>query len=242
MNRACHINPSKIYAVILCGGRGKRLKTITKKIPKPMAVINGRPFLDAVIKYINTQGIKNIILSTGYKSDVIEEYYSGRKKYGKIIISRENKPLGTGGALRLAAEKIKSDVFLALNGDTFCKFNFKKLTGFHAEKKADATILVAESHGQTDAGFIRVDKKMKITMFNEKKQFYPSFINAGVYVFNKEILNRIPCGKKYSLEEQFLPEIKNSYAFVVKNRFLDIGTPDRYYKAGLFFKKSGMSR
>ncbi|MFH1245867.1 MAG: sugar phosphate nucleotidyltransferase, partial [Candidatus Omnitrophota bacterium] len=124
---------------ILCGGEGKRLKEISGDVPKPMVCIDGHPFLDILIGHLRESGFKRFILGIGYRAQCIKHYYEGHKIPGvEIIFSRENMPLGTGGAVKKAKRLIKSDPFLVLNGDCFSEFNAESFVRFYKEKKAEA--------------------------------------------------------------------------------------------------------
>ena len=228
------LNPSKIDVVILCGGYGKRLQTIVKDIPKPMAKIKRRPFLDIVIDFIVSYGFKRFILCTGYKADVIERYY--KQKTNKLIIefSREEKPLGTGGAIKNAENYIKSSPFLVVNGDSFCKINLKEFVDFHFRRDALISIAVTNTDVCDDYGTINIDDSHRITEFNEKIKGYKNrLINAGFYLLQREAFSLMPEKINFSIERDFFPQIikKNLYAFETQESLIDIGTPERYEKA-----------
>lgn len=225
---------SKVYAAILCGGLGKRLRNIAKNIPKPMVDIDGRPFLDILISYITSFGVKNIVLLTGFKSEVIENYYRNKKLTISLHISKEEKLLGTGGAIKFAERYIKSNPFFVLNGDSLCRVDLRKLLEFHIRKKADATIVLTNAVGMSDTkdyGSVEIDKSQRVISFSEKSKSKRKFINAGVYVFNKKILKLIPENREFSLENDLFSRIKNFYGYSTKEVLLDIGTPERYQKA-----------
>ena len=136
------LRPSKIDVAILCGGFGKRLQRVVKDIPKPMAKIKHRPFLSILIDFIASYGFRRFILCTGYKADIIEGYYSQRYNNLSIEFSREEKPLGTGGAIKNAENYIKSSPFLVVNGDSFCKINLREFVSFHFKKDSLISIAV----------------------------------------------------------------------------------------------------
>jgi len=228
------LNPSKIDVVILCGGFGKRLQTIVKDIPKPMARIKHRPFLSILIDFIASYGFKRFILCTGYKADVIERYY--KQKTNKLIIefSREEKPLGTGGAIKNAENYIKSSPFLVANGDSFCEINLKEFVDFHFKKEALISIAVTNKDICDDYGTINIDDSHRIIEFNEKIKGYKNrLINAGFYLLQREAFSLMPEKINFSIERDFFPQIikKNLYAFETQESVIDIGTPERYEKA-----------
>lgn len=230
---------SRIDALILCGGKGKRLRPLIKKCPKPMANIAGRPFLDIIIGYLRKYGISRIILGVGYKSKVIKDHYS-KKDAGKgIRFSEEKIPLGTGGGIKKARHLIKSSPFLVLNGDSFCKVSLDGFMRFHKEKKAIASVVVAKARAQKDCGVITIDRTLRITAFNEKATAGRSgFVNAGIYIFDKKIFGLMPDKKSFSLEKELMPNIlgRKVYGYATNAKFIDIGTPERYKLAKKILK------
>ncbi len=225
---------SKIDVVILCGGYGKRLQDVIKDIPKPMAKIKRRPFLSILIDFIASYGFKRFILCTGYKADIVERYYSQR--YNNLIIefSREEKPLGTGGAIKNAKKYIKSNPFLVANGDSFCKINLKEFVDFHFKKVALISMAVTNTDICDDYGVITINGLQRIVEFNEKAKGYKNrLINAGVYLLQREIFSLMPRKNNFSIERDFFPQIikRNLYAFETQESVTDIGTPERYEKA-----------
>lgn len=228
------LNPGKIDVIILCGGLGKRLQRVVKDIPKPMAKIKQRPFLDILIGFIFSYGFKRFILCTGYKADTIERYY--RQRYNNLIIefSREEKPLGTGGAIKNAENYIKSSPFLVANGDSFCKINLKEFVDFHLKKEALISIAVTSADVCDDYGIINTNDLHRIIEFNEKTKGYKNhLINAGFYLLQREVFSLMPKKDNFSIERDFFPKIikKNLYAFETQESLIDIGTPERYEKA-----------
>src|SRR3989338_5545846 len=133
---------TEVDALILCGGLGTRLKGVVKDVPKVMAQVDGVPFLNLIISYLKKQGIKRVILATGYKAADVEKYFRENNQGIVIDFSREAEPLGTGGAVKNAGPIITSDPFFVLNGDSFCACDLKKFLKFHTTKKADASLIV----------------------------------------------------------------------------------------------------
>ena len=220
-----------ICALVLCGGKGKRLRAVVRNRPKPMALVNGKPFLDYVLEHVKSCGIKDIVLLTGYKSGIIQNYYA---KNG-VRILKEKTPLGTAGAIRNAAPHIGSYTFFILNGDSLCRADLGKMLKFHRVKKAGVTIALARQKQVADYGSVKRQPSGRITSFAEKRtQAAPGIVNAGIYLFDKRILSRIPAGKKYSLELDVFPKVKNCYGYLSGQPLLDIGTPERLQKAQAF--------
>lgn len=227
---------------ILCGGFGKRLKSLTTAVPKPMLRVGGAPFLNVIISYFVSFGFRRFILGVGYKAGAIKKYYRNNPVKGlKILFSSERVPLDTGGALKNAKELIKSDSFIVLNGDSFSEFNPSGLLDFHRKKKALISILLRRSRDGKDYGEIKIDKNYRIKSFNEKNnRAGKCLINAGVYVFDKKLFSLMPQIARFSLERDLFPKMLNLGIFGYKKSgfFIDIGTPERYKQADKYFTKA----
>ena len=170
-------------AIILAGGRGKRLRPITDYVPKPLIPIKNIPIIEWQIKYLKKFDISEIIVCSGYKTKMIENYLNNKKLGIKITFSVEDKPLGTGGAIKKAGKKIKDKSFLVINGDTITNIDLKKLI-----KKNNA---IAAIQLRTKFGILQTDKN-KIIKFDEKKEIENLWMNAGIYHLNKETLKELP--------------------------------------------------
>ncbi|MBI5606376.1 MAG: NTP transferase domain-containing protein [Deltaproteobacteria bacterium] len=220
----------EIDAVILCGGLGSRLKKVVHDRPKPMAEIQGRPFLDILIDHTAAFGITRYILCTGYMANCIEHYYAQTTGPLTFSFSKEKIPLGTGGALKNAESLIRSNPVLVLNGDSFCPVDLDGFITHHRAKNAQISLVVSEAKDSFDFGSLWMDKKGRIVGFQEKINHTQNLINAGVYLFDKEIFARIPPHKRYSLELDLFPDFvgKKFYGFFSNEKVLDIGTPERY--------------
>jgi NDP-sugar pyrophosphorylase family protein len=230
-----------IDVYILCGGLGKRLRRISKNKPKPMVKVGSKPFLDIIIDYMAGFGFKHFILGIGYKAEVFKKYYRNFKQEDlNIEFSEEKIPLGTGGAVKKAKRLIKSDLFLVLNGDSFCEFKPLDFLRFHRNKKASVSILLRKVFNGTDYGRVKLDNTGQITDFDEKdNRANNCFINAGIYIFDRNVFNSMPRKKTFSLELDFFPKIvvKNCFGYTKSGFFIDIGTPERYLKADKYFLK-----
>ena len=170
-------------AIILAGGRGKRLRPITDYVPKPLIPIKNIPIIEWQIKYLKKFGISEIIVCSGYKTKMIENYLNNKKLGIKITFSVEDKPLGTGGAIKKAGKKIKDKSFLVINGDIITNIDLKKLI-----KKNNA---IASIQLKTKFGILQTDGN-KIIKFDEKKEITELWMNAGIYHLNKETLKELP--------------------------------------------------
>lgn len=220
--------------VILCGGLGTRLRTVVGDQQKTMAQVDGQPFLDILLQYLSQQGVRRVILCTGYQSQTIADYY-GKGKFGlEISLSPENEPLGTGGALKNAQPHIHSDPFMVLNGDCFCELNYVDFLASHLKRKAQLSLVLIKVQEAKDYGSIASDKSGRILNFQEKISANASgHISAGVYCFSREALGWMPKEKKFMLEKDFFPVNldKAVFAFSAQGKFIDIGTPERFKEA-----------
>ena len=182
-------------AIILAGGRGKRLRPITDYVPKPLIPIKNIPIIEWQIKYLKKYGVSEIIICSGYKSEMIENYLNNKKLGIKITYSVENRPLGTGGAIKQASKKIKDNSFLVINGDIITNIDLKKLL-----KKENS---IAAIQLKTKFGILQTDGN-KIIKFDEKKEIKDTWMNAGIYYLGKEILKDLP--KIGDIEKSLFPD------------------------------------
>lgn len=182
--------------IILAGGRGKRLRPITDYVPKPLVPLNNIPIIEWQIKYLKKYGVKEIIICTGYKAEMIENFLAMKNNLGvKIKFSIEKTPLGTGGAIKQAGLLIKDKSFFVLNGDTITNINLNQLA-----KKQNS---IASIELKTKFGTIET-KDDKVTKFNEKKEISDLWMNAGIYHLQKEILKDLP--NKGDIEKTVFPD------------------------------------
>jgi len=182
-------------AIILSGGRGERLKPITDYVPKSLVPINNIPILEWQIRYLKKFGIKDVILSTGYKYDQIENFLKSKNLGATITFSVEKSPLGTGGAIKKAGKFIKDKSFFVINGDTITNIDFRKL-----KSKINS---IAAIELRTRFGVL-VTKKDKVYGFNEKKEINDLWMNAGIYHLSKDIIKDLPT--KGNIENTTFPE------------------------------------
>ncbi|MBC8046391.1 MAG: nucleotidyltransferase family protein [Fimbriimonadaceae bacterium] len=227
-------------AIVLAGGYGTRLQSVIADIPKPMAPVAGKPFLKFVLDYLIEQNIKHCVLAVGHKREVIINYFGGLYKDLKISYSKEDEPLGTGGGIKQALEKIKGDVCFILNGDTFFKVDLAQLSEFHTEKKAGLSIALKPMTNFDRYGTVEIDANNKVIQFREKKYVREGLINGGLYCMNKNFLPK-KLKNKFSLEKDVLEqEITKGKIFglINNNYFIDIGIPDDYEKAKNDFSRT----
>ncbi|MFR3818846.1 MAG: nucleotidyltransferase family protein [Fusobacterium varium] len=216
-------------AIVLAGGFGTRLKEVVSDVPKPMAPVNGKPFLEYLIKDLGEKGIRHIILAVGYKKEIIKEYFKNRYENIEITYSEELTPLGTGGAIKKALKLAKeADIFI-VNGDTFFDVDLKRMKEFHTEKKSTLTVAVKEMENFDRYGSL-VIKENRIMEFEEKKKKDKGKINGGIYLIKKDLLNRVE-KENFSFEKEVLEDKRiEKYSYESKGYFIDIGIPEDYFK------------
>ncbi len=223
-------------AVILAGGLGTRLKQVINDLPKPMAMVNGKPFLHYLFVYLTQQKVKRAIVSVGYKAFVIESFFGDKYLDVEITYSREDEPLGTGGGIKKAFEHIDKSAFV-LNGDTFFDVDLADLEKFHTENNADLSLALKPMQNFDRYGTVETNGT-RVTSFQEKKFVANGLINGGVYLLNKHLLSEV-AGEKFSFEKEILESKvreKNFCGKVFDNYFIDIGIPQDYARAQEEFK------
>jgi NDP-sugar pyrophosphorylase family protein len=221
--------------VILCGGAGMRLRSITGAGPKTMASIAGRPFIELLLLQLKRHGFSRVILSVGYQAQVIRDHLGDRAFGLELLYSLESSPLGTGGALGQAANLITTESALVMNGDSYTDVDLGRLVLTHRKDKADLTVVVVPD-SRSDAGSVLLDHQGRIIAFAEKRVVQSScYRSAGVYMFRRELAGSIPAAVQSSLEDQLFPrwieEDRQIRAFVHPGKCIDIGTPERYRSA-----------
>lgn len=221
-------------AFILVGGLGTRLRKIGITQPKPMIIINKRPFLEYLIISLSQYGIREIVLCTGYGTEAVQNHFGTGQKLGvQIYYSKEENPLGTGGAIK-NAQAFADEENLILNGDSFLELDYHQFIAFHREKDALVTIATISIPSTQDYGNIQIDTERKILAFAEKIPGENGLINGGIYLLQKKALDFIPQNQPVSIEKETFPALvstKQCFAFEAHGYFLDIGTPDRLERA-----------
>ncbi|OGW31447.1 MAG: hypothetical protein A3J81_02870 [Nitrospirae bacterium RIFOXYB2_FULL_43_5] len=221
-------------AIILAGGAGTRLRSLVKDVPKPMADINGKPFICYLLDYLAAYDVKKILLSVGYKYEAIKDYFGVQYKNMNIKYVIEDKPLGTGGALKKALMAAEGEEFMVLNGDTFFNIDLRKMIDFHHAEDSILTIAVKPMHDFDRYGAVNI-KDSRVVGFEEKTFKRCGYINGGVYAMKKTISGFFdPDKDAFSFEVDFLHKKINNirpFAFISDDYFIDIGMPDDYKKA-----------
>ena len=218
-------------AIILCGGLGTRLRPYTKVLPKPLMPINGKPILEIVINNLKKNNFKNIILSIGYKGDLIKSFFGNGEKYGvKINYIEENRPLGTMGPLNLI-KKLPND-FLVMNGDILTTLNLNKFFKKHLNSKSIFTISTISRNHLIDYGVINFKRNKMIDFIEKPKKKFN--VSMGIYAVNIEAVKHIPKNKYYGFDhlmKKFLKKRLDVNLFFFNGLWLDIGRQDDYVKA-----------
>jgi len=226
--------------LILAGGLGSRLQKIVSDYPKSMVLIRDKPFLEYLILQLKKYDLTKIVLCIGYLRENIKEYFQDGTRWGvEIEYSEEEKPLGTGGAIKLAESFISSDNFLVLNGDSYLDIDFNELIEFHKLRQALVTLALVQVSRPDRYGLVEIDKSSHITSFREKGAISKSnLINGGVYVFQKEVLNFIS-ESSVSLEKDIFPKLIGNRFYGKPQRayFIDIGVPQDYKRVQKEFWK-----
>lgn len=229
----------RLEAVILAGGLGTRLRPMISDVPKPMAPVNGRPFLEYLLDFWVAQGVTHFILSVGYKYQVIIDHFGLSYRDIPIDYSIESKPVGTGGGLFLASGKIFSDKpFFVINGDTYFPVETDPILNFHIEKKSGLTLVLREMSSAERYGTVLLSEGGRVKHFSPPGNGEtPFLINGGVYLVEPEFLHESlsvwSSNEQISLEDklfkEWIKEGRSMYGFIIKgNSFIDIGIPEDY--------------
>lgn len=229
-------------AAILVGGLGTRLKDVVRDKPKPLAHVAGRPFLAYLLDQLGRAGIKKAVLCTGYLARQVEEVFGNAYKEMTLVYSVEHEPLGTGGALAKALDHLEDGPVLAANGDSYCEVDIPAMAAYHRSRSAEGTLLTIPVDDVSRYGRVCADERGAVTGFEEKNAAGgKGFINAGIYLLERSLLESIPKGQKVSLEREVFGRFvgRGLYAFKGGGRFIDIGTPESYAEAQRFFAPEG---
>ena len=225
----------EVKAILLVGGLGTRLRSVVSSRSKVLASIGQKPFLELLVQQLRSQGIRHLVMCTGYLGSQIESTFGdGRNWDVSIEYSREDSPLGTAGALRQARHYLQDlPEFLVLNGDSFLEVDFHDLLSFHRGHGSVATMAVLPLEGTSRYGIVRIDADGRIISFAEKSgNQEPGLVNGGVYVFSCAIWNYISEGF-VDLETKIFPQLLDHgmYGRQQHGMFIDIGTPADYARA-----------
>ena len=221
-------------AIVLAGGLGTRLSGIVSDVPKPMANIGGRPFLEYLLDYLVEQGTEQVVLAVSHKGEMIREHFGDRYRGIPLEYSIEDEPLGTGGAIRQALESIPDDEVVVLNGDTLFHVDFAALAEIHHSGNALLTIALKQVADCGRFGRVEISAKGVITEFMEKSATSSGWINGGIYMLDRRLLDDFPMPVKFSFEQDLIePNIAGIHpaAYQSGAYFIDMGVPADYERA-----------
>ncbi|BBY79676.1 NDP-sugar synthase [Mycolicibacterium pulveris] len=230
------MNPAEVDAVVLVGGLGTRLRPLTLSAPKPMLPTAGLPFLTHLLSRIAQAGIEHVVLGTSYKAAVFESEFGDGSKLGlQIEYVVEDEPLGTGGGIANVAPKLRYDTALVFNGDVLSGVDLRALLDSHEEHNADVTLHLVRVGDPRAFGCVPTDADGRVTAFLEKTQDPPTDqINAGSYVFKREVIERIPKGRALSVEREVFPGLLADglriWGYVDSTYWRDMGTPEDFVR------------
>ena len=224
--------PRPNWAVIMAGGRGEQLRPLTDNVPKPMIKVAGRPILERIVLHLVGFGIRRIFLSINYLSELIEQHFGDGSRFGcRIEYLRESQPLGTGGALSLLPEKPEHPL-LVLNGDLLTEFDVGSMIAFHAQGRYAATMGVHDYVQSVPFGVLDIAEGRVLGIREKPTMMYPT--NAGIYVLNPALLDRVPRNTMYTipaLVEDCLARGESVGAFPIEDDWLDVGRPHELQRA-----------
>ncbi|RBM18509.1 GDP-mannose pyrophosphorylase [Prauserella sp. PE36] len=223
-------------AVVLVGGKGTRLRPLTLSAPKPMLPTAGAPFLSHLLSRIREAGITHVVLGTSYRAEVFEDYFGDGSSLGlEIEYVVEEEPLDTGGAIRNVAGHLRADDVVIFNGDILSGADLGALVATHRDASADVTLHLQRVADPSRFGSVPTDANGRVTAFLEKTPNPPTDqINAGCYVFRREVVEAIPAGRRVSVERETFPgllaEGAHVHGFVDSSYWLDVGTPEAFVR------------
>lgn len=226
-------------AVILVGGQGTRLRAVVSDLPKPLAPVNGRPFIAYLLDALAIGGLRHAVLATGYLAGKVESTLGRDWRGMRLGYSVEDHPLGTGGALRQAVAMTDGGPLLVLNGDTYLEFDANAFAAAMQARGAEWGVALAAVPDVARYGAVTVEAG-RVTGFGEKAGHGPGLINAGVYYFSKSALAALPTRAAFSLETEVLVPAAAAgrlQAFTDTDGFIDIGIPEDYARAQALAKQ-----
>ncbi len=226
-----------MQAIVLAGGLGTRLRGAVPDLPKPMAPVAGRPFLAWVLDPLVDAGFERVVLAVGYRHEAIRDHFGTIYRGLPVAYSVEDRPLGTGGAIRLAAEDLPDTPFFVLNGDTFVELDYAAMHAAHVQGAERMSIAVCRVTDTGRYGALDIDGG-HVRGFHEKGRGGPGMINAGTYLLSPEVLRHVPPGEAFSFEQQVLVPMVQALrpaAFELRGLFVDIGVPEDYARAQHLF-------
>lgn len=241
---------------ILAGGLGTRLRSVINDRPKVLAPVAGKPFLAHLLDQLTDAGIERVVLMIGHRAGQVQDTFGETYREIRLDYSVETAPLGTAGALRLALPQLfpqTSTAFdadcaaaLVMNGDSYCAANLSQFDGFHRRRHADASLVLARVAETSRFGKVEMSAGDRLERFLEKQEACGTgWINAGIYLLNRDLIEEIPPGRPVSLEREMFPgwiRSRKLLGFRTEGAFLDIGTPESYQTAEKFLLPFAQAR
>jgi D-glycero-alpha-D-manno-heptose 1-phosphate guanylyltransferase len=222
--------------IILAGGLGTRLRSEVPDLPKCMAPVNGKPFINFVMDYFLSQKIEKFIFALGYKSELLQNHLIAKYAKYTLQFSLEEEPLGTGGAIQLACRRASKENVFITNGDTLFKVETEMLAKTHLQTNAECTLALKPMENFDRFGAVEIDDNSCIESFQEKKHYGKGLINGGFYALNVESFLHKNFGNKFSFEKDYLERFisqKKLFASVQDAYFIDMGIPEDYRRAAV---------
>ena len=226
-------------AIVMVGGKGTRLRPLTENKPKPMLSVADKPCIWYLMRSLARAGIEEIILACGYKPGMMESLGDGSDLGVKIVYSYEDEPLGTAGAIKNVESRL-DDVFVAANGDVFADIDVRKEIEEHISSNALITIALTPVDNPCEFGIARVDETGRILEFKEKpkpEEVFSNLINAGIYIVNKSVMERVPAGEFYDFSKDLVVELmaegKHIHSFNLNGIWMDVGRPHELLEANV---------
>jgi D-glycero-alpha-D-manno-heptose 1-phosphate guanylyltransferase len=220
--------------IVLAGGLGTRLREAVPDLPKCLAPIAGKPFLEHVIDYWQTQGIRRFIFSLGYKHELIESFLTDRYRTLHYSIVIEAEPLGTGGAIAFAAKQATHNDVLVVNGDTLFRIDLAGFAAFHQNGNFACSLALKPMQDFNRYGVVTLNENNRVSSFQEKKQYATGLINGGVYALSVAALHATGLSGKFSFEQDLLEAYYKTIpigGWIQEGYFIDIGIPADFEKA-----------
>lgn len=236
------VEMTDLPALILAGGLGTRLRGVLADRPKVLAPVAGRPFLSYLLDQLQAAGVRQVILCSGYGADQLEATLGTRHGSLALAYSREPEPLGTGGAIRLALPHVAAEAMLVLNGDSYVDCSLSDFMAWHWGRAFAGSLLLTRVPDAARFGTVEVDGQGAIRSFREKRGMAePGWINAGIYLLSRRLVEKLPQGRAVSLEREAFPLwlTEGLGGYQRQAAFLDIGTPESLAQADAFFQRVG---
>jgi D-glycero-alpha-D-manno-heptose 1-phosphate guanylyltransferase len=230
-----------MQAVVLAGGLGTRLRGVVPDLPKPLAPVGGRPFMAIVLERLRAQGFESAVLSVGYRHELIRAAFGDSFAGLALAYAVEERPLGTGGAIRLAARACSDAEVFVLNGDSYTEVAFAEMQARHRDAQTPLTVCAVEVADAARYGRVLVANS-RLAGFAEKGAAGPGLINAGVYLMRRDLLETLGLPEVFSFENDVLAarlDALRPHVYLTRGLFIDIGVPEDYTRAQRVFAPTG---